>query len=256
MRGLDRGRRAGELLELLVVEDQAVDGLDGPHERVVRDVDPQVHRVHRDEARVLALLADVELQVGLDVGQEEDVAVLGGRRELGLEVLEDVEVGAQRRALVEVVVVLARPEERLAARDVLDVVGDGAARAQDGELVGAEVVPDGADGAHLVEERRGEREVGGSSAEHAVARPRGGLDRIEGERSDDREAHSGAGGYRDSLARHARHPAAGVRRPRGPGARGARAARPGRRRGARPRVAVRKCSRSSNWPSSRNASTT
>src|SRR5438093_567688 len=78
-------------------------------------VDPEVHRVHGHEAGVGALLAHAALEIGLDVGQEEDFAVLGRLRELGLEGLEDVEVGGVRQALVEVVAVLAGPEEGLAA---------------------------------------------------------------------------------------------------------------------------------------------
>ena len=49
--------------------------------------------------------------------------------------LEDVEVRLQRVADVDVALVAAGPEERLAARDVLDVVGDDAAVVQDGVLL-------------------------------------------------------------------------------------------------------------------------
>ena len=125
----------------------------------------------------------------MDVGQEEDVAVLGRGGQLGLEGLEDVEVGDVRQALVEVVAVLAGPEEGLAAGHVLDVVGDRAARLQHRPVIGSEVVAHGADRAHLVEERRGEAEVGGGAAEHALARPEGRLDGIEGDGTDDGEAH-------------------------------------------------------------------
>ena len=77
----------------------------------------------------------------------------------------------ERHALVEVVAVLAGPEEGLAAGHVLDVVGDRAARLQDRPVLVPEVVADRADRADLVEERRGEAEVGGGAAEHALARP-------------------------------------------------------------------------------------
>ncbi len=97
---------------------------DRAHQRLVRDVDPQVHRVQRHEARVLALLAHPALEVGLDVGQEQHVARPRRLRQLGLEVLEDVEVGLERVADVEVALVAAGPEERLAALDVLDVVDE------------------------------------------------------------------------------------------------------------------------------------
>ena len=53
-------------------------------ERVARDVDPQVHRVERDEARVGQLRAHLALQVGLDVGQEQHVAGARALRQLRL----------------------------------------------------------------------------------------------------------------------------------------------------------------------------
>jgi hypothetical protein len=46
--------------------------------------------------RAAALLAHAELEVGLDVGQEEHVAVLGRGESLGSKVGEDVEVGDVR----------------------------------------------------------------------------------------------------------------------------------------------------------------
>jgi len=60
-------------------------------------------------------------------------------------------------ARVEVPAVLAVPEERLPARDALDVVDFDAAPAQDVELLLAEVVADGADDADVAEEARRER---------------------------------------------------------------------------------------------------
>ena len=114
-------------------------------------------------------------------------------RQLRLEVLEDVEVRLERVARVQVVVVLALPEEGLAARDVLDVVGDRRrACAGRARLLVAEVVADRADDADLVEERRGQREVGGRAAEHPLALAERGLDGVEGDRSDHGEAHGGA----------------------------------------------------------------
>ena len=109
----------------------------------------------------------------------------------GIEVLEDVEVGLERVARVHVLVVDALPEERLAAGDVLDVVGDDVAAVQDGVLLVAEVVADRADDAHLVEERRGQREVRGGAAEHALAAAVRCLNRVERDRSNNSEAHGG-----------------------------------------------------------------
>ena len=90
--------------------------------------------------------------------------------------------------------VAAGPEERLAARDVLDVVGDHAAVAQHLVLGLGEVVPDGTDHAGLGEEGGREREVHGRAAEQAVALAELGLDGVKGDGTDDGERHIGAGG--------------------------------------------------------------
>ena len=62
--------------------------------------------------------------------------------------------------------------------------------------------PTGPDHAHVGEEARRQREVHGGAAEHALALPEGRLDRVEGDRSDHNEAHSG--GNRTSHARAVR----------------------------------------------------
>ena len=169
-------------------------------QRLVRDVDPEVHRVHRDEPRGRALLAHVALQVGLDVAQEQHLGVARGGRELRLEVLEDVEVRLQRVALVDVAVVAAGPEERLAAGHVLDVVGQHPAVVQDRVLLLAEVVAHRPDDAGLGELRRGEREVHGRAAEQPVAAPGRGLDGVEGDGSDHGERHERRGSLADACA--------------------------------------------------------
>ena len=160
-----------ELADLGVVEDHAVDQRDGLEQVVARRLDPQVHRVEGDEARPLALRADAALEVGLDVGEEQHVACPGARAQLGIECLEHSEPGVERRARVQVPPVLTRPEEGLAAAHVLDVVRAGATDPQHLAGVLAEVVADGPDDVHLVEEGRCQREMRRGSAEHPLAPP-------------------------------------------------------------------------------------
>jgi len=186
----DQVRALGELTQLLVVEDQAVDAADDLDQLVPGDVDPQIHRIQCDEPGVGALLADLELQSRLDVGEEQNLRGARRGRELGLEVLEHVQLGVKRLTRVEVPAVLALPEERLAAGDTLDVVDLGATGAQDRQLLLTEVVTDRADDVNLIEQRRGEREVGGRSAEHPRTLAERRLDGIEGDRTDDRDAHA------------------------------------------------------------------
>ncbi len=180
---------AREELHLGVVEDHAIDLGDRCDQRITRDVDPQVHRIQRDPARLLALPADVELQPRQDVREKEHVALLGGLGQLRVERLEDVQVGLERLARVHVLAVDALPEERLATLDVLDVVRDHAPAVQHGVLVLAEVVADRPDDAHLMKERRGEREMDGGAAEHPLAAAVRGLDRVIRDRSDNSDTH-------------------------------------------------------------------
>ena len=108
------------------------------------------------------------LDVGLDVGEEQHLALARSGRQLRREGLEHAEAGLERLAAVEVPAVLAGPEEGLAG-DVLDVADIDAAASQDVELGLAEVIADRADDADLIEEGGGQREVHGGAAEHAGA---------------------------------------------------------------------------------------
>ena len=73
--GRDGCPRAGQLAQLFVVEDQAVDPADDLLQLLTGDVDPQIHRVQGDEFRRLALRADLELKPRLDVGQEQHIGL-------------------------------------------------------------------------------------------------------------------------------------------------------------------------------------
>src|SRR5690606_11364417 len=110
-------------------------------------------------------------------------------RQLGLERLEHVELGVERVARVQVVVVLALPEERLAARHPLDVVGDDPAALEDRVLGSAQVGAAAAHDTDLGEGRGREGEGRGCPAKHPLALPERRLDGVEGDGSDDGEAH-------------------------------------------------------------------
>ncbi len=90
---------------------------------------------------------------------------------------------------VHVVVVVAAPEERPAALDVLDVGRRDPVRLEDADLVRAEIVADRADDADIGEEARRQREMARGAAEHALALPERGPNGVEGDRSDDGQGH-------------------------------------------------------------------
>ena len=179
--GAGQVRLLGQHAQLGIVEQQAVDLADRGHERVARRLYPEVHRVERDEPGAVALGAHAALELGLDVAQEDDIRGLRRVRELGLEVAEDVELGVVGVRDVEVVLVVAAPEEGLAALDVLDVARLDAASMQHLELVLAEVVADRPDDADVGEEARGEREMHGGAAQHPVALAEGRAHGVEGD---------------------------------------------------------------------------
>ena len=156
------------------------------------DVDPQVHRIEGGEGGVRALRAHLALEIRLDVPEEEHACLLRLGGELRLEVGEDVELRVERVAVVEVPGVAARPEERLPARHALDVVGRDAASVEDAELLVAEVLADDAHDAHVREEARREREMGGRAPEQAITLAERSLDRVERDGTDDDEGHERA----------------------------------------------------------------
>ena len=113
------------------------------------------------------LLAHAALQIGLDVAEEEIGLGAVAFGQLGIEIGEDVEVGAQRLAIVHVGRVLAGPEEGLAG-DALEAGEIDFAGGQEIDIFLREIFAHHADDFDLREIRGGERDVGARSAEHAV----------------------------------------------------------------------------------------
>jgi hypothetical protein len=113
--GGDGVAQAGELLGLVVVEDQAVDIAEEHLELGAGGADPEVHRVGDDQTLFRELLGEPVLHAGVHVGEEDDraVRVRAGHRGRGLD--QDVQLGEERLAVVHVVEVLAAPAEGLGA---------------------------------------------------------------------------------------------------------------------------------------------
>ena len=127
------------------------------------------------------------------------------RRELRIEVGEDVELRVERVRDRHVVLVAARPVERRApgTRSRSSTLIPRAANTASSLL--AEVVADDAHHRDVGEEARREREVGRRSAEHPFALSERGLERVEGDGSDDGDGHAvadttGCGGFPADLA--------------------------------------------------------
>ena len=111
------------------------------------------------------------LQRGVHIAEEDDVRLLVGIGQHGLEVLEDVQLGEERLAAVEVVAVLATPAEGLAVGALDSLQVDAPAREELHVLL-AEVFTDDGDEVYVGEVRGGEREVGQRAADDVFNRRR------------------------------------------------------------------------------------
>ncbi len=80
-------------------------------------VDPEVHRVQGHQLGRPGPLQHLQLKVGIDVRQEDQLGLAVMIRQLRLEPLEHIELRLQRDRLVELVAVLAPPPERPSGGD-------------------------------------------------------------------------------------------------------------------------------------------
>src|SRR5262249_10535226 len=104
---------------------------------------------------------------GRDVGEEYVRRLAEFLRELGIKVSEDVELGDQRFALIEMLRILSCPEEALAGR-ALKAERVYFAAAEDGFVFFGEVVTGNADEIHVREEAGGYCEISCRAADNAV----------------------------------------------------------------------------------------
>ncbi len=116
---------------------------------------------------MLHLRANAALQGGLDVAEQQVARVLIALGKLGLKIGEHVEIGGERHAIVHVVGIFAGPEESLAGHALQAFEVDAAAGQQIGIGLREIVAHHGHD-AHLREITRGERNIGGGAAQHAL----------------------------------------------------------------------------------------
>ena len=193
--GADRGRGLhevplpAELARLLVVDEEDLHLLESLPQLVGLAVDPEVHGVAGHDAGPLDLLQHLALEDGVDVAEEDDLGAPVADGDLRLEELEDVEVGADRVAGVEVERVPAVPVEGLALRPLQPLEVDGPS-VERGELPLPEVVADDPDEVDRGEEGGGHREEGGAAPEHALGAAEGRLDRVVGDAPDDEDGHA------------------------------------------------------------------
>src|SRR5574341_1225593 len=205
----------GELARLAVVDRDDVRLSQDPAQRLALALDPEVHRVERDDPGPLLHLAQhLELEIGVDVGEEHERRAPDLVAELRPELREHVELGVQGLRLVQVVAVLADPAEGPPLRrlEALDV--HAAVREEPHVRLG-EVLPHGRDEAHLGEEARRVREIRRRAPEDLADLAEGRFDAVECDRADDEEISHGAApssgntcraGARASCASSARTP--------------------------------------------------
>ena len=191
-RSFDEVGFAGELAGLGVVDDEDVDTFEGVEELGFGAFDPEVHGVGHDQAGLVDLVEHASLQGGLDIAEADDIAVAIGVGDDRVESLEDIELGVEGVARVEVVVVATGPEKGLAAVVDLQTGEVDVATAQALEVAFLEVVADDADEAVMLREvAGGQGDVGGGSAEDAIHFTEGGFQAVVGDGSDNEYAHLG-----------------------------------------------------------------
>src|ERR1700676_1279367 len=181
---------AGKLASLGVVDDQDVDVAQSFAELGVGALDPVVHGVQGDEfGLAFDLFKNVALQVGRDIGEEDVFGMTVFLGEFRFEVCENVEVGDQRGALVEILGIFTRPEKRFAggAFEAFDV--DGAA-AENLRVDFSEIVADDSDQIDVREKAGGDGEVGGRTAQGAVYLSVRAFQSIECNTTDDEQGHA------------------------------------------------------------------
>src|SRR6266850_1798227 len=191
-RGLHDLERLEQLARLALVDAHDVDLADDVDEGLARVLDPVVHGVERHDPWPPHLRQRRQLDLGIDVREEDELAVGVGLGDLWTPVTEDAEIGVDRLGRVVHEVVDAAPAERSTA-PVLDPGDIDTAGAQATEVGLAKVIANDADEADRRVQRRGHREVRRRPTQHAVLRREGCPHIVVRERADDEDAtHGGA----------------------------------------------------------------
>ena len=142
--------------------------LEGLEQLGAEIVDPVIHGVAAGELDAVHLGAHAALQAGLDVAEQQVGLGAVGFGQLGVEIGEDVEIGAQGGAVVHVGRVDARPEEGLAAGTRSRPARSMLREASRSTSSCAKSSPTTADDLDRREIAGGERDIGGRAAQHAV----------------------------------------------------------------------------------------
>ncbi len=103
----------------------------------------------------------------MDIRKENKFALAIGFGQLRLEIREDVEVGGERGAVDEVIVITAGPEKRFALGAFEAAEIDGAS-VENGFVFGGKIFADNADEIHVRKKTGGQREISGRAADRAI----------------------------------------------------------------------------------------
>ena len=186
--GFDQAGLAGELARLAVVENEHVDAAKEADERVFRDVDPEIHGVCDDKSWRRDLVEDVVLQIGRNVGEEDDGWGAVGFRQNGGEMLEDVEFHGAGFASVHVPHVFTRPAKGF-ARDDLESVEIDLAAFEKFDVFFWEIFADDTDEEDGAEIGSGDRAVGCRTAEKVEVLGERGFDVIQRNGTNNENGH-------------------------------------------------------------------
>ena len=186
--GFDQAGFFGQFACFAVIEDEHVDPLEEVEQGGLGDVDPEVHRVGDDELRFVHLVEHLQLQIGRDIGQEDEVTRFEMVRKLRGEGLEDIEGDRAGFAGVHVPHVFAGPAEGF-PRGTLHAFEVDPALLEEVPVVGREVV---AHDSHEIDRGKvtgGDGGVGRGAAEKIETFLDGSFDVVERDGTNNENGH-------------------------------------------------------------------
>ena len=165
-----------------VVDNDDVDALDSANKGIARVLDPEIHRIERDQLSIGHLLANTALQVRLNIAEEQQSGTFRFVRYFRLKVSEDVQMRVHRLSDVQIVLVTTAPAKRLAVFNSFDVVRVDATTLKNFLL--SKVTTYDCDDAYFGKKAGRDRKVRGGAAKHLVAFTKRSFDLVISNRTD------------------------------------------------------------------------
>lgn len=174
---------AAEIFEFFFVEEEEIDVFQDFHQSHALARDPEVHGVTSHETGGLDLFQDLELKLGIDVGEQDGFGFSVAFGELGGKVFKDVELCIEGVGLVHVLAIInPRPMKGFACGALKTFEVD-TALCEAFKMFLGKVFADDGDHPHRSKERAAHGKEVCAAPEHKLAFPVGGFNGIKGHRA-------------------------------------------------------------------------